>query len=142
MEQRGPWDVVTAAGERGPLEAGFWGDLASLTRPLFTAREVLPAAGERRLDLGDPLAPTCPTSRGAGDGAAAPHAAATPDPHLRPARGGDPGADAPGNLAPARSDRVVYSDPGYILPGMVLERVRGRPLREFALDPGLTFPPA
>lgn len=61
--------VVDAAGQREtyglgraarepephPLSEGTWWDLASLTKPLFTAREVLRGVEDGLLDLGDPL---------------------------------------------------------------------------------------
>lgn len=38
-----------------PLEADFYFDLASLTKPLFTLKEILKAVEEGLLDLDDPL---------------------------------------------------------------------------------------
>lgn len=138
--------------ERVPLEEDFWWDLASLTKPIFTAREVLRAAEEGRLDLDDPL------------GTHLPHLAWMQDTPL-PSRtlrqllthtAGLP-AWAPlytwGGAATIRArvlqeswslaapGEVVYSDLGYILLGAVLEGVRGMPLAEFPLGPGLTFAP-
>ncbi|EYB69190.1 beta-lactamase [Deinococcus phoenicis] len=158
--------VVTANGQRDrlglgqavrdpeglPLEEDFWWDLASLTKPLFTAREVLRGVQEGLLDLDDPLARHLPDLAWMQD---------TPlkERTLRQLLTHTAGlpAWAPlytwGDAATIRArvlqepwpltppGEVVYSDLGYILLGLVLERARGRPLREFPLDPGLTFSP-
>ncbi|WP_369409286.1 serine hydrolase domain-containing protein [Deinococcus arboris] len=158
--------VVNAAGERETLMLGlaqrapepvalaasFWWDLASLTKPLFTAREVLRALEEGLLDLDDPL------------GAHLPDLAWMQDTPLRSrtlrqllCHTSGLGAWAKlytwGDAATIRArfvqepwpvgeaGPVVYSDLGYGLLGRVLERVRGRALRDFALDSGLTFAP-
>lgn len=139
-------------GERLPLDAGMWWDLASLTKPLFTARQVLRAAGEGRLDLDDALGRFLPELAWMQD---------TPlrDRTLRQLLSHTAGlpAWAPlytwGDAALIRArllqepwplreaGAVVYSDLGYLLLGQVLERVYARPLRDFALDGGLTFTP-
>ncbi len=131
-----------------PLEEGTWFDLASLTKVLFTLPEVMRLVEEGRLDLDDPLARHLPELGWL-----------QPDPPLArvtvrellghrsglPAWvplytwGGDPKArllqeawtlGAPG-----------YSDVGYMLLGLLLERLRGRPLGAFPLPEGLTFRP-
>jgi CubicO group peptidase (beta-lactamase class C family) len=138
--------------ERLPLEEDFFWDLASLTKPLFTAREVLRAAEEGLLDPGDPLAAHLPDLGWMGDTALKArtlrqlltHTSGLPAwAHLY--TWGDAATirarllQEPWPLADA--GEVVYSDLGYLLLGTVLERVRGLPLREFALDPGLSFSP-
>ncbi|GAA5512819.1 N-acetylmuramyl-L-alanine amidase [Deinococcus carri] len=138
--------------ERLPLQEDVWWDLASLTKPLFTAREVLRAVEEGLLDLDDALSVHLPDLAWMQD---TPLRTRTLR-HLLTHTAGLP-AWAPlytwGEAATIRArvlqevwpltllGEVVYSDLGYILLGTVLERVRGRPLRELALDPGLTFTP-
>ncbi|MDL2345890.1 serine hydrolase domain-containing protein, partial [Deinococcus sp. MIMF12] len=158
--------VVDAGGEREtlvlghaalepgpvPLDEDFFWDLASLTKPLFTAREVLRGVEAGVLDLDDPLPAHLPDlawmqdtelktrtlrqllTHTAGLPAWAPlytwGEAETVQARLLQ----EPWPlSAPGE--------VVYSDLGYLLLGRVLERVRGQPLRGFPLDPGLTFTP-
>lgn len=158
--------VVDAAGERAtfvlghaqrlpetrPLTEDALFDLASLTKPLFTARAILRAVEDGRLDLDDPLSAQLPDlgwmqetalksrslrqllTHTAGLPAWAPlytwGEASTIRARLlqEPWEMGEPGA-------------VVYSDLGYVLLGTVLERVYGRPLRDVPLDAGLTFTP-
>ncbi|MFD2608844.1 serine hydrolase domain-containing protein [Deinococcus taklimakanensis] len=158
--------VVNAAGERATLTLGyaqlqpeaaalqedfFW-DLASLTKPLFTARQILRAAEEGRLDPGDPL------------GAFLPELAWMQDTPLRertltqllthtaglPAwvpiyTWGDTDTIRARFLQEAwpmqAPGAVLYSDLGYLLLGRVLEKVYGHPLKEFPLEGGLTFTP-
>ncbi|GAA5534222.1 serine hydrolase domain-containing protein [Deinococcus aluminii] len=138
--------------ERLPLEADFWWDLASLTKPLFTAREVLRAAEEGLLDLDDPLGAHLPDLAWMQD---TPLKSRTLRQLLTHTAGlpawaplytwGDAATirarvlQEPWPLTPP--GEVRYSDLGYILLGHVLERVRGVPLRDFRLDPGLTFGP-
>ena len=143
-----------AAREPGPLaleEDLFW-DLASLTKPLFTAREVLRGVEEGLLDLDDTLGTHLPDLAWMGD----PTLKTRTLRDLLTHTAGLPAwaplytwGDAP--LIRARvlqepwpltePGEVVYSDLGYVLLGLLLERIRGRPLREFQLDPGFTFAP-
>ncbi|MFC4638330.1 serine hydrolase domain-containing protein [Deinococcus hohokamensis] len=134
------------------LDAGMWWDLASLTKPLFTARQVLRAAEEGRLDLDDPLSAHLPDL-------AWMQGSALPNRTLRQLLTHTAGLPAwsPlytwGDAATIRArllqepwtvtepGEVLYSDLGYLLLGRVLERVYGQPLREFALPDGLTFAP-
>ncbi|WP_412030138.1 serine hydrolase domain-containing protein [Deinococcus yunweiensis] len=127
-------------------------DLASLTKPLFTAREILRAVAAGQLDLDDDLGQYVPELAWMQD---TPLRARTLR-QLLTHTAGLP-AWAPlytwGDAATIRArvlqepwrlqepGTVVYSDLGYILLGRVLERVQGRPLREFPLDDGLTFTP-
>ncbi|MBB5233900.1 serine hydrolase domain-containing protein [Deinococcus budaensis] len=158
--------VVSAAGEQAtlvlghaaldpepvPLEEDFAWDLASLTKPLLTAREVLRGAEDGLLDLDDPLAAHLPELAWMQDAALQTRTLR----QLLTHTAGLP-AWAPlytwGDAATIRArllqepwpladpGEVLYSDLGYLLLGSVLERVRGQPLRDFALDPGLTFAP-
>lgn len=143
------WGQAQREPEAVPLREDMLFDLASLTKPLFTAREVLRAVEDGLLDLDDPL------------GAHLPDLAWMQDTPLKERTlrqlmthtAGLP-AWAPlyswGDAATIRARLLqeawplgenTYSDLGYMLLGVVLERVRGRPLREFELDPGFTFSP-
>lgn len=158
--------VVDAGGERDTLILGHAQiqpenialkedavfDLASLTKPLFTARTILRAAEQGRLDLDDTVAAHLPELGWMQD---TPLKART----LRQLMTHTAGLPAwvPlytwGNADTIRArfmqepwamqeaGEVVYSDLGYMLLGRVLERVYDRPLRDFELDDGLTFSP-
>ncbi|WP_102126324.1 serine hydrolase domain-containing protein [Deinococcus planocerae] len=135
-----------------PLDGETWWDLASLTKPLFTAREILRVVEEGLLDLDDPLSAHLPDlawmqetllkartlrqllTHTAGLPAWAPLYTWGDATTIRARLLQEPWRlRAPGE--------VVYSDLGYLLLGTVLERVRGVPLRAFGLDEGLTFTP-
>ncbi|OLV17724.1 serine hydrolase domain-containing protein [Deinococcus marmoris] len=139
--------------EKVALEKGSVFDLASLTKPLFTARNVIRAAEQGRLDLDDEVRSHLPELGWMQD---TPLKTRT----LRQLLTHTAGLPAwvplytwgtaetirarfmqePWPMEPA--GEVVYSDLGYILLGRVLERVYNRPLRDFALDDGLTFSPS
>ncbi|PTA68484.1 serine hydrolase domain-containing protein [Deinococcus arcticus] len=135
-----------------PLPEDSWWDLASLTKPLLTAREVLRALEEGLLDLDDPLGRWLPDLAWMQD---TPLRARTLRQLLTHTAGLGPWSKLYtwGDAATIRArflqepwpvtepGAVVYSDLGYVLLGRVLERLRGRPLREFPLDPGLSFTP-
>ncbi|WP_278911975.1 serine hydrolase domain-containing protein [Deinococcus wulumuqiensis] len=157
--------VVGGAGERATLVLGHaqlvpetrvltpahWFDLASLTKPLLTAREVLRATGRGQLDLDDPLSVHLPETGGRALGGRTlrqllSHSSGVPAGGFLPLHEwGDPAtirARLP--LEPwelGEVGAVEYSDLGYLLLGLVLERVTGRPLGDFELDAGLTFFP-
>ncbi len=132
-----------------PLEAGFYFDLASLTKPLFTLKETLRAVEEGLLDLDDPLAQHLPELLWLKDH---PLKAKTVR-ELLAHTSGLPAWEAvytwgSGEALKARLlqhpwplGEPVYSDIGYMLLGILLERVRGRALKDFSLPPGLTFSP-
>lgn len=158
--------VVNAAGQRQTLVLGlaqrepqpvllrddFWWDLASLSKPLFTARWVLRAAEEGRLDLDDLLSRHLPDLAWMQDSSLEARTLR----QLLTHTAGLP-AWAPlytwGDAATIRArllqeawpmrepGEVVYSDLGYMLLGRVLERVYGKALRELELDDGLSFVP-
>ncbi|NTX99002.1 serine hydrolase [Deinococcus sp. JMULE3] len=156
--------VVTGRGARSTLTVGHtrhggpalsgheWWDLASLTKPLLTARELLRAAEDGLLDLDDPLGQHLPDLAHGQDAALRQrtlrqlltHSAGL-GPWARLHTWGDEATirhrllQEPWEVGPAGP--VRYSDLGYVLLGSVLERVRARPLRGFTLDPGLTFSP-
>ncbi|WP_221090962.1 serine hydrolase domain-containing protein [Deinococcus aquaedulcis] len=135
-----------------PLPDDSWWDLASLTKPLLTAREVLRAAEEGLLDLDDPLGRHLPDLAWMQD---TPLRTRTLRQLLTHTAGLGPWAKLYtwGDAATIRArflqepwpvgeaGPVLYSDLGYVLLGRVLERLRGHPLREFVLDPGLAFTP-
>lgn len=138
--------------EFAPLDRNLWWDLASLTKPLFTAREVLRAAERGTLDLDDPLDAFLPElawmqdtplkartlrhllTHTAGLPAWAPQYTWGPSEIIRARMLQEPWAVQP-------AGQVVYSDLGYMLLGRVLERQSGVALGEHALPAGLTFHP-
>lgn len=132
-----------------PLEANFFFDLASLTKPLFTLKEVLRAVEEGLLDLDDPLAQQLPELLWLKDHplkrvsvrVLLAHASGLPAWEAVYAWGEGAALKARLLQHPWPLGEPVYSDVGYMLLGLLLERLRGRPLTAFALPPGLTFRP-
>ncbi|WP_234553878.1 serine hydrolase domain-containing protein [Thermus caliditerrae] len=132
-----------------PLEAGFYFDLASLTKPLFTLKEVLKAVEEGLLDLDDPLAQHLPEMlwlkdhplKGVSVRALLAHTAGLPPWEALYTWGEGEALKARFLQHPWPLGEPAYSDIGYMLLGLLLERVRGRPLRDFPLPAGLTFAP-
>ncbi|MGC8904167.1 serine hydrolase domain-containing protein [Thermus sp.] len=132
-----------------PLEAGFYFDLASLTKPLFTLKETLKAVEEGLLDLDDPLSLHLPDLLWLKDH---PLKAKTVR-ELLAHTAGLPAWEAvytwgQGEALKARLlqhpwplGEPVYSDIGYMLLGLLLERVRKKPLGAFPLPEGLTPSP-
>lgn len=149
---RAHWGHAQTEGEQVALRGDEWWDLASLTKPLFTARQVLRAAEAGLLDLDDELGAWLPELAWMQDTPLRTrtlrqllsHTSGLPawtplytwgSPETIRARFvqepwpmQDPGA-------------VVYSDLGYMLLGRVLEGVYSRALTDFELDDGLTFRP-
>lgn len=135
--------------ESVPLEAGFYFDLASLTKPLFTLKEVLKVVEEGLLDLDDPLSQHLPELlwlrdhplKGVGVRALLAHTAGLPA--WEPLYTWGEGERLKARLLqhPWSLGEPVYSDLGYMLLGLLLERVRGKPLGAFPLPEGLTFAP-
>jgi len=136
-----------------PIDPDTWFDLASLTKVLYTVPQILRLVEDGLADLDDPLSRFLPELAWMQN-------SALPSRTLRQLlshTGGLPAWEAiytwggePHNL----KHRVlqhrwevgpvgnhVYSDIGYILLGLVLERVRGQPLAAFPLPEGLTFNP-
>lgn len=132
-----------------PLEEGFYFDLASLTKPLFTLREVLRAVEEGLLDLDDPLSQHLPEMlwlkdhplKGVSVRALLAHAAALPAWEALYTWGAGEGLRARVLQHPWPLGEPGYSDIGYILLGLLLERLRGKPLAAFPLPEGLSFFP-
>ncbi|GAB5602402.1 serine hydrolase domain-containing protein [Thermus sp. FJN-A] len=135
--------------EAVPLEAGFYFDLASLTKPLFTLKEVLRAVEEGLLDLDDPLAAHLPDLlwlkdhplKGKTVRELLAHTAGLPAWEAVYTWGQGEALKARLLQHPWPLGEAVYSDIGYMLLGILLERVWGRPLAQFALPEGLTFAP-
>jgi CubicO group peptidase (beta-lactamase class C family) len=133
-----------------PLLPEMYFDLASLTKVLFTVPEILHLVEEGLADLDEPLGSFLPElgwlsenplrrvtlrellTHTAGLPAWAPIYTWGSDPSQLKARL----LQEPWNLG-----APVYSDLGYIFLGLVLERVRRKPLSAFELPPGLTFHP-
>ena len=136
-----------------PLEQQFWWDVASLTKPLFTARPVLQSVETGLFDLDDPLGQFLPelgwmqntplktrTLR-----QLMTHTAGLPA--WLPAYTWGDAETIRARLLQEPFDmqepgQVVYSDFGYMLLGRVLENTHGKRLKDFPLDDGLTFTPA
>ncbi|GEM89795.1 serine hydrolase domain-containing protein [Oceanithermus desulfurans] len=157
--------VVSAAGGRAALHLGAamrepetrplapdaWFDLASLTKVLFTLPEVLRLVEEGRLDLDDPLARHLPEAGWLQEDAPLArltvrrllaHQAGLPAWVPLYTWGGRP-ETLKARLLQERWElgAPVYSDVGYMLLGLLLERLRRRELKRFALPAGLTFAP-
>ena len=132
--------------EARPLDAGMWFDLASLTKVIVTVTQALRLVETGALALADPLGRILPE-------ASARVAAVTFEQALAHQAGFEPfvrfetWCNDPAELR----DRVirhdwplaakVYSDIGYVLVGLALERMTGASLAETTLGEGLTFRP-
>ncbi len=157
--------VVTEAGDRAvqafglaqadpsaiPMQRQTWFDLASLTKVLFTTPAILHLVAQGRIGLDDRLTVAIPDLRQYD--AEAPErsltfrqclAHQTHLPAVEPLYTYD---QDPATLRAFILQRVwqpgpsVYSDINFILLGIAIERLTGRPLLEQALPPGLTFRP-
>lgn len=135
--------------ETVPLEEGFYFDLASLTKPLFTLREVLRLVEEGLLDLDDPLSQHLPEMlwlqdhplKGVSLRLLLAHTAGLPAWEALYTWGEGEVLKARVLQHPWPLGEPQYSDIGYIFLGLLLERLRGRPLGAFSLPPGLSFSP-
>ena len=134
-----------------PLAADAWFDLASLTKVLFTLPALLHLVEQGRLDLDDPLSVHLPE---AGWLQEDPSLARVTVRQLLGHQAGLPawvplytwGGDAAGLKARLLQERwplgePVYSDVGFMLLGLLLERQADKPLASFELPEGLTFAP-
>ena len=136
---------------RIPMQRETWFDLASLTKVLFTTPAILDLVAEGRIGLDDPVSTAIPDLRQYDP--AAPErrltfrqclAHQTHLPAVEPlyTYGQDPAtlhAFILQRIWPAGPP--VYSDINFILLGIAIERLNGRPLRDHALPPGLSFRP-
>ncbi len=136
--------------EPEPARGGAYYDLASLTKVLFSVPEILRAAEDGLLDLDDPLrrhlpeaAWMQPTPNWADKTLRELliHAAGLPAWAPLFTWGEGDGLKARVLQEAWPLGAPVYSDLGYVLLGLVLERVRGRPLSAFSLPEGLSWRP-
>lgn len=158
--------IVTAAGERAlvstgaaqiepmrePLTLGHWFDLASLTKVIATAPAILRLADEGRLDLDRPIADAIPDLRQydvahARERRVTFRAALAHQTHFPAVEPIYTYGDDPRRLRAFvlqrewRSGPPVYSDINYILLGIAIERLTGRPLDLLPMPPGLAWKP-
>jgi CubicO group peptidase (beta-lactamase class C family) len=158
--------IVTAGGERAVLVEGAaqlvpdrrsltrdtFFDLASLTKVIFTTTRILALAREGRIDLDAPVVSVIPDFRQyQADCWERKVTFRQCLGHLTPFPGVEPiytyGSD-PATLRAfvlqrewRRLDAPVYSDINFILLGIVLERLAGHGIRDFALPGGLSWAP-
>lgn len=137
--------------EREPLTVHHWFDLASLTKPIFTASAILALAGQGRLDLDRPLTDAIPDLRQYD--MAAPErrltfrdclAHRTHLPAVEPiyTYGDDPARLKAFILQREwRQGPPVYSDINYLLLGIAIERLTRAPLSAWPLGDGLSWGP-
>ncbi|WP_027882893.1 serine hydrolase domain-containing protein [Meiothermus rufus] len=137
-----------------PIEPDTLFDLASLTKVLFTVPQGLRLVEEGRADLDDPLSTFLPELAWLQDSPLPKrtlrqlltHTAGLPAWEALYTWGGEPPTLKQRILqhrwALGPVGEVVYSDIGYILLGLVLERVRGQALATFALPEGFCFNPS
>ena len=136
---------------RAPASRATIYDLASLTKPLFTTTAILRLVEQGRIALDDPLARAIPDLRQYDMNAAERRltfrqclAHATFLPAVEPlyTLGLDPATLRAHVLQREwRQGPCVYSDINFILLGIALERLSGRPLAEHDPGPGLSFRP-
>lgn len=153
--------VVDASGERAsrvigsaqlvpaqrPMTEGTWFDLASLTKVIFTTQRILALAEAGKIDLDAPLISVIPDFRQYDPNAWERKVTfrqclghQTPFPGVFPlyTYGGDPDRLRAFVLQHEwTSGPAVYSDINFILLGIALERLEGRPIRQ--MDPGPGF---
>jgi CubicO group peptidase (beta-lactamase class C family) len=157
--------VVTTAGDRAvdalghaqrepqpvPMQRGTWFDLASLTKVLFTTPTILRLAAEGRTALDDRLTVAIPDLRQYDSGTAErrltfrqclSHQTHLPAVEPLYTYGQDPSTLRAFILQRGWQERTpVYSDINFMLLGIAIERLTGRPIDEQPLPAGLTFRP-
>jgi len=157
--------IVTADGQRAACWKGHaqikpheevlsretWFDLASLTKVIFTTTRILRIVEEGRIALDDPLTAAIPDLRQYDMDAAERRltfrqclAHQTHLPAVEPlyTYGQDPDTLRAFILQRVwRSGPPVYSDINFMLLGIAIERITGRPLIDQPLPPGLSFRP-
>ncbi len=135
-----------------PLTEHHWFDLASLTKVIATAPMILRLADRGRLDLDRPLTDAIPDLRQYDVAGAAERILTFRDclahrtflPAVEPiyTYGGDPERLRAFVLQREwRHGPPVYSDINFILLGIAIERITGRPLSDWPLGPGLSYGP-
>ncbi|TFI60078.1 class A beta-lactamase-related serine hydrolase [Sphingomonas parva] len=138
--------------DREPLTEGHWFDLASVSKVIATTTMVLSLAEQGRIDLDRPLTDAIPDLRQYDIGGAAERRLTFRDclahrtflPAVEPiyTYGGDPDRLRAFVLQRAwRHGPPVYSDINFILLGIAIERVTGRPLSDWPLGPELGYGP-
>jgi CubicO group peptidase (beta-lactamase class C family) len=138
--------------EPEPLTEAHWFDLASLTKVIATTDMVLRLAADGRLDLDRPLTDAIPDLRQYDVDNAAERRLTFRDclahrtflPAVEPVYtyGGDPGRLRAFVLQREwRHGPPVYSDINFILLGIAVERITGRPLSDWPLPDGLSYGP-
>ena len=158
--------IVSADGRRAVRVAGMaaivpepealseehWFDLASLTKVIATTTMVLTLAEQGRIGLDRPLTDAVPDLRQYDVAGAAERRLTFRDclahrtflPAVEPiyTYGDDPARLRAFVLQREwRQGPPVYSDINFILLGIAVERIRGRPLGEWGLPPGLSYGP-
>ena len=158
--------VVTADGTQAVRFAGMaalvpepelltedhWFDLASVSKVIATATMILRLADEGRLDLDRPLTDAIPDLRQYDVAGAAERRLTFRDclahrTHLPAVEPVYTYGDDPARLRAFVLQREwghgppVYSDINYILIGIAIERITGRPLSDWPLGPGLAYGP-
>ena len=134
-----------------PLDRSVWFDLASLTKVLLTVPEILRLVEEGLLDLSDPIARPLPdlgqvdgdeTLRNIAIADLLSHSAGLPAWAPIYTWGGDADRLKAAVLQTAWTiGRHCYSDIGFILLGLAVERLRGKALTDLSLPDGLTAKP-
>ena len=137
--------------ERRPLDKDDFFDLASLTKVLFTLPEVMKLADGGLIDLDDPLKKHLPEAGWLQEDPALgrvtirqllAHQSGLPAWVPLYTWGCDPATLKARLLQESwRLGEPVYSDVGFMLLGILLERLRNRNLHDFELPAGLTFKP-
>ena len=138
-----PFGRLTYEADAPPVTAGTLYDLASLTKVVATTTMAMILADEGRLDLDQRVQELVPGFRGPGKEAVTvrhllTHSAGLPAivPLYREVQGREAFHERIEALDldyPAGS-RSVYSDPGIILLGEILERAAGQPLEDFVRE--------
>jgi CubicO group peptidase (beta-lactamase class C family) len=138
-----PFGRLTYAADARPVTAATLYDLASLTKVVATTTMAMILVDEGRLDLGRRVQEILPGFQGPGKEAVTvrhllSHSSglAALAPFFREIRGKEAYLERiqAMELVYPPGSRSVYSDPGIILLGEVLERVAGRTLEEFVRD--------
>jgi CubicO group peptidase (beta-lactamase class C family) len=138
--------------EPEPLTQGHWFDLASLTKVIATTPMILTLAEQGRIDLDRPLTDAIPDLRQYDVANAAERRLTFRDclahrtflPAVEPiyTYGDDPDRLRAFVLQRERGHGPpVYSDINFILLGIAIERLTGRPLRDWPLGDGLRYGP-
>lgn len=132
------------------LQPGHYFDLASLTKVLFTLPEILKLVEEGMADLYDPLQKFLPELGWLSDSwlqrvslySLLAHETGLPAWYPLYTLGLEAKTLKAWILQhPWQREKPVYSDLGYIFLGLVLERIRGQDLADFALPQGMSFTP-